>query len=305
MQTECTIISTEGVDRTIVTGPGQWTIYDYVTISGIQFTNFPATLFSLYSFSSTIVVTLNNITAYNNNLVVDIESSNTYLYLYNSNFTSNTMVVSHPQSSSYNGGITMENSTIVKGAGGITGYYDNVSIINSTFSSIRCAYQGCALSLNRSESLLINQTTFIDCISSTNGGAIWLSSLAEGGIIVDSVFLQNTAVNGGAIYSLDSIEITDSKFISNYASSVGGGIYLLGSVGGSVGATISETDFEKNTGATSAGAVYCQNSVIYYQYVDFTQNYAPIGASYQCGSGCSTYVYEVTSTGNDPSCPSS
>ena len=307
VQVECTVISTEGADRTVVEGPGLWSISASVSISGIQFTNFPVTLFSLYcfTFNPYLFFTVNNITAYNNNLVVDFGSSNIYLNLYNSNFTSNTLIVTHDQSVGYNGAVTMENSTVVNGAGGINGYYDYISIINSTFTSMQCAYQGCALSLNRVESFLINQTTFSDCVSSTDGGAIWLSSLPEGGIIISTVFLQNTAVNGGAIYSYDSIEIIDSKFISNYASSVGGAFYLSGSVGGSVGATISYTDFEENTGATSAGAVYCENGIVYFQYVDFTQNYAPIGASYQCGSGCSTYVYEVNSSGNDPSCPSS
>ena len=299
---ECTIISTEGADQTIITGPGQWTIYDYVTISGIQFTNFPSSLFYIHNFNNALVLTLNNITANNNNLVIDIDNENIYIDIKNSIFKNNKMITSQIHSTGFDGGVTMENTTVANGDGGISGFYKKILISNSTFTSMKCEYQGCAISLNSSSTLLINRTIFNDCISSSNGGAIWLSGITGGGIIIDSIFEENSAVNGGAIYSQDSIEIGNTKFISNYASDIGGGVFLKGNVGGIVGATIEETLFEKNTAVSSAGAVYCENSVVYYRYVDFLLNYAPIGESYQCGSGCSTYLFNVFSNGNSPSC---
>ncbi|WP_458404997.1 Ig-like domain repeat protein, partial [Methanobrevibacter sp.] len=86
--------------------------------------------------------------------------------------------------------------------------------------------------------------------SGTGGAIYWF---AEEGLVFNTIFVNNNAFEGGAIYignSSDNINLTKSKFTANNAIGDGGAIYL-----GASTATLNYTEFYDNT-ALNGGAIY-------------------------------------------------
>ena len=92
---------------------------------------------------------------------------------------------------------------------------------------------------------------WVDDEANGHGGAIeWYS---EKGTVYNSVFTNNHANNGGAIYvghGSTEINVTKSTFSDNYAITVGGAISIEASA-----VTLNESNFYNNT-ATNGGALY-------------------------------------------------
>ena len=92
---------------------------------------------------------------------------------------------------------------------------------------------------------------WVDDEHNGHGGAIeWYS---EKGTVYNSVFTNNHAYDGGAIYvgsGSGEINVTESTFIDNYALTVGGAISIEASA-----VTLNQSNFYNNT-ATKGGALY-------------------------------------------------
>lgn len=84
-------------------------------------------------------------------------------------------------------------------------------------------------SIQLSDSALnIEETVFNDCISSENGGAIQIKNGT--GQLKNCRFANCEAQNGGAIYSSNTVFISDCEFERCYARFHGGGIYAVGEI---------------------------------------------------------------------------
>lgn len=128
---------------------------------------------------------------------------------------------------------------------------NNIVTINDLIiKNTKATSQASAIITQNNVVLTLNNCTFINNVASGKGGAITNRGTA---IIKNSVFTQNTAAQGGAIWSTGeyggSIQITDSKFTNNKASDTNnydrtGVIYLVS--GGKN--TISSNTFENNNG---------------------------------------------------------
>ena len=123
---------------------------------------------------------------------------------------------------------------------------DNYTFINNTAVSGGAIYVGPG-----SGNCTIKNSVFIGNNATANGGAIdWY---AHEGLVYNSNFTNNNALNGGAIY-VDStsghINITKSGFISNNAAENGGAINLVAS-----SVVVDNSRFTLNT-ASNGGALY-------------------------------------------------
>ncbi|MBQ9026134.1 MAG: hypothetical protein IJ104_07155, partial [Methanobrevibacter sp.] len=115
---------------------------------------------------------------------------------------------------------------------------------------------GSAITLTSSECVEIIGSTFINN-SALNGGAIYISSANTSAItssssIIGSTFINNSALNGGAIYlNANLINISSSNFNFNKASLDGGVIYVEGDW-----VNLKNSTFTNNTAGDDGGALY-------------------------------------------------
>ena len=154
---------------------------------------------------------------------------------------------------------------------------------NNTFTDNHADYAGAALALINSSSIRIDTYFFYNNTAGYSGGAIYVGEgsgnceiencvfdnnyitegsdghggaiewYAEKGYVINSIFTNNHAPDGGAIYvgrESGKINITDSIFSKNYAATVGGAISLNAS-----SITIKRSNFYDNH-ALEGGALY-------------------------------------------------
>ena len=119
------------------------------------------------------------------------------------------------------------------------------------------------------------------------GGAIfWTASkdgvIGTGGLIKDSIFINNTAFghHGGAIdwfHAIDS-KIDNCLFINNTANSDGGALYTGDRKGNSLNFTIINSQFYNNTAGKHGGAIANQMTSCYIYNNTFDGNRASSSA---------------------------
>ena len=146
----------------------------------------------------------------------------------------------------------------------------NVDISKCTFDSNKADTGGAIYSLTNN--LKISDCTFKSNTASSydygGGGAIYSNSVLE---IRNSTFELNTASShGGAIYSISKLNIINSTFKSNTVSSSknGGAIYSK-----STELNITDSTFKSNTGFYG-GALYSASNSVNIVGSDFESNYA-------------------------------
>ena len=119
---------------------------------------------------------------------------------------------------------------------------------------------GSAITLTSRENVEIINATFINN-SALNGGAIYIaaadtSSITSSSSIANSKFIGNSAENGGAIYVGGTLtSISSSAFINNKATNDGGSMYL------DVGAHIDDCVFQHESAGHDGGAIYLDSIV--------------------------------------------
>ena len=143
-------------------------------------------------------------------------------------------------------------NSAVYGGGAISWNGDNGTFSNSNFINNTAEYGGAigswGIDLN-----ITDNCNFTSNKATDSGGAIFIGDSSEGNYVSDNYFINNTAVNGGAVYwNKDSGSLTDSYFIGNNATEEGGAVYWQRESG-----TLSVSDFKDNS-AKKGGAVYWQ-----------------------------------------------
>lgn len=125
-----------------------------------------------------------------------------------------------------NSAITIEDTIIdVKDAGGfLKGDNSTLTIKKSRISSTK---RKSAIELT-DVAFNIEETDFYECISNENGGAVYIENGT--GQLKDCCFKKCEAQNGGAIYSSNTVFISNCEFEQCYAQLHGGGIYTIGEI---------------------------------------------------------------------------
>ena len=117
---------------------------------------------------------------------------------------------------------------------------------------------GSAIKVNPGSSVEIINCTFINNTATNFGGAIYI--VAGGSDIIskitDSIFEENKAYNGGAIYSnSDKATIEGTTFTGNHADNDGAGVYIAGD-----NCNLANSTFTDNVAGDDGPAVYWQGS---------------------------------------------
>lgn len=159
----------------------------------------------------------------------------------------------------------------------------DILIRNCKFTS-NIATSGGAINLRDSKVRLEN-STFISNSVTNNGGAIYndLSNTSTTGYlnISSSNFIDNNAVNGGAIYSKNILNIKNSNFTNNQATNNGGVIYSSNTT------MLINTSALVNNSATNGGGIYSNSSNITANYNYIANNN---GNKYVYITGSSTLI---------------
>ena len=164
------------------------------------------------------------------------------------------------------GFITLKNLNIINGRnddsldGGVIRIFGSAkyTIDNCTFRNNFAEGFGGAISNYASDMLVITNCLFDSNSADRSGGAIY----SRGEVyVVNSIFKNNKAREGGAIYTFDGTEFTIiySEFIDNHAEDDGGAVY-----GTSVG-EVHTSKFTGNSAEKCGGAFYCKKGVYFYR----------------------------------------
>ncbi|MDR3062594.1 MAG: hypothetical protein LBU40_00455, partial [Methanobrevibacter sp.] len=152
-----------------------------------------------------------------------------------------------------------------------------VTILNSNFTSNKAGNGGAIgiynRTINDNKIIILKNLIFDSNIATDMGGAIYTQSPIK--YLNDSTFNNNSAVDGGGIYSLNDLQINTANFSQNTATASGGAIYANGQTsisskssftsnnaknGGSIYAfknlNISNSIFSKNNALSNGGALY-------------------------------------------------
>ena len=176
--------------------------------------------------------------------------------------------------------VTLKNMTLVNGyhelRGGAINLYGNYfTLENMEFRNNSAKGYGGAIAFYNNNAKLIN-CTFISNRAGNQGGAIFFGN--EGGnyaIVQNNAFINNTAKNGGAIYSFlaRNVNFMGNRFISNNAT-LGGAIYNYRSPYN----VLNQSIFSANT-AKMGGAIYYEVNTIPIVSSNFTRNVAEKGGA--------------------------
>ncbi|GEM_PF-5894969 len=196
--------------------------------------------------------------------------------------------------------ISFINGNNVRGLGAVFNFSHGTELnINNCVFKHNYALQGGAIAVMGYDSILNLEGSVFDDNTATDannnlGGALYLQTTNQKHKIVNTIFKNNSASHGGAIYSSDSVaEINGCKFFKNMATVDGGAIALSAHVdtfevnasifiknnadhsGGAVAskafAKFINCNFVANTAAVDGGAIYfadegdcdVRNSILY------------------------------------------
>jgi len=214
------------------------------------------------------------------NTIIDLSNSGYFInaYDYNSNVVMKDLTINHGWTN-YNtlfvnmGSLTLENVNI----------YNSRSPINNNGKATisNCKFINNTGTVTLYNEVHVTDSTFINNVANGygNGGALYCGgSVAE---VINSTFIDNRHPNqrsGAAIFASGKLNVTNSNFTNNVATSTGGAIYCSnsyvtgctftlnkGSTGGAIGgstAIIENCNFINNTATENGGAIYIQNGII-------------------------------------------
>ncbi|WP_417385100.1 choice-of-anchor Q domain-containing protein [Gimesia sp.] len=122
--------------------------------------------------------------------------------------------------------------------------------------------------------------TVLDCTFSNNevdfdGGSIWngVDNILN---VERCIFSHNEASHGGGIYNISgTLSVSDSSFVGNIASSRGGGISTLSSLGE---VYVTNSTFAGNTAEWLGGGIYSEAKLLNVSGSEFSENSARDGA---------------------------
>ncbi|MEO5624633.1 MAG: choice-of-anchor Q domain-containing protein, partial [Dokdonella sp.] len=208
-------------------------------------------------------ITLDHVTATNNNAKSSVIYATGSTFITNSTFANNS-IVNATNDSDYAG-------AAVRNAGGTLrislSTFDH-NTIKTSGSVITSPGNGGAISNESGGLLYINNSTFTSN-SAFDGGAIRGDSSSNGKIhITRSTFTSNTAIYGGAIENFgNELKLDDDTFNTNTAGNIGGALW---SEGGLV--FLNGSEFTGNAAVATGGAVHCDGTNFYVNASTFSGN---------------------------------
>ena len=245
-----------------------------MTFNNVNFTNCSSksALLNLFDYAN---LTLNNCNFYSNSFKNYFRTPLNIIRIYNSNFYGNDGFLSAIEVN--RGQLIVENSSFENFTGregSIINYKgDYFAIKNSKFMNSKSDLTGGAILAKyfplyyedeipfiyyHSGDMLIENCTFYNLSSSSNGGAIHIDLDSGSERIVETLsvvgcnFTDCSSKFGGALSILGGcLNISDSNFINNRASFEGGAIYSSWT-----NAYIAGSNFTDNEGSRNAGALY-------------------------------------------------
>ena len=187
--------------------------------------------------------------------------------------------------------------------GAIYAIAQNTSVENTNFTENKAYYGGAIFVGSAGGSTNITDSQFIRNSAVNDGGAVYLTSSYT--VLNRTTFINNTAINGGAINAAGTGEVNqvyNSSFDGNRANGgYGGAINWVASAGyinytnftnnyakyggalhfngRSDNSKVSHVRFESNTATENGGAIECNSSEMELTYADFISNYAKYGAA--------------------------
>ena len=257
-----------------------------------------------------IVVDKNNLTINGNGHVIDANSGNNSVRIFNitgSNVILKNLIFTNANSDSFlNGGaiyntgayLSVVNSTFINNSanfygGAIYNYASCLSVADSTFINNSVTRYGGAIYNANSKSSVVN-STFIGNTGGLYGGAI--NNYGSNFSVIDSIFINNSAKNGGAIRGYgDYLSILRSIFINNTGNEAFGGsirnygkyLSVLDSIfvnnsakrGGAiynygVGSAIMNSSFVNNHAIFDGGVIYNDGANVSIMNSSFVNNSA-------------------------------
>ena len=144
--------------------------------------------------------------------------------------------------------LTLDNVS-VSDAGSESSAIYNTSELTISNSQINSNFRGI---YSNSGNVTVSDTTFDQNVASGHGSALYQHSGT--GFFTNSIFTNNEALDGGAIYSRGSVEIDSSQFEGNAANKNGYAYGHGGAVYASI-ASITNTSFIDNTAEADGGAL--------------------------------------------------
>ena len=258
------------------------------SFSGFTIQDCPTAITVTNSGSSTVTLKTNGMIFKNN--TVHVEPVHSVVSIINSTFVGGSYGVL--QTKSVNGALSIVNSTfsqINQNAVFAQNCPSAISIAGTSFRDslssalyISCplnvddilvsnvyASSGAAILVNGTQKVIIKNSRFENNFASGAGGVI-NSGSSSSLTISGSVFDQNSALKGGAVYFQGPMSVTSTVFSGNQASAAGGGFF-------------------------------CSNSQSILNNVTFSNNVSPSGSAFFC-SGCISYDTAVTFENNEASC---
>ena len=264
------------------------------TLNNVNFTNCSSEIVSLINIISNINLTINNCNFYSNQVKEIFLGPMKRLTIFNSNFSGIKCLKTAIEVN--RGQLIIENSTFenISGIqGSIINYKgDYFALKNSKFMNSHSNLTGGAIIAKyfplyeiidesaeefryyHSEDMLIENCTFSNLSSTSNGGAIHLDldsgseHILETLIVVGSNFTDCSSKFGGAISILGGcLNISNSNFKNNNASFKGGAIYSSWT-----NASIVGSNFTANEGSKNAGALYFDKGKLEIKGSNFIDN---------------------------------
>ena len=199
------------------------------------------------------------------------------------------------------GVMSMENVTMLNNVGKtIQASYCIMNVSYSTFvnnSATEC-YEGAMVT---NSNVIISDSDFHDN-SAFYGGCVSVSN--SNVTLLDSAFHNNNASRGGCVWVSNQersiINVTRSKFFSNFASQEGG-VFFVGGVSSLVGAEVlfSNCTMIENTAKKSGGALFLERCQTVLNFVTVADNQASVdGGGIAAEIYSSLQLYNVDARGN-------
>ncbi|KZX10436.1 transglutaminase domain-containing protein [Methanobrevibacter curvatus] len=162
----------------------------------------------------------------------------------------------------------------------------SATILNSNFTSNKANNGGAVGIYNRTindNKIIILKNLVFDSNTATNmGGAIYTRIPIK--YLNDSTFKNNSAIDGGGIYSLSNLQINAANFTQNTATTSGGAIYANGQISIS-----SKSNFASNN-ANNGGSIYALKDLNIFNSIFSKNNAISNGGALYVNGGATKIV---------------
>ncbi len=154
-----------------------------------------------------------------------------------------------------------DNEASISGRGGVIYSFGELNVYNSAFNNNKATKGGAIYNYRETH---LNDTIFEGNTASTVGGAIYVPSSTSAFVYTDNTrFVQNSATDGGAIYSFGTCDLKNTLFTLNTSTTgYGGAVYISGKKTSKKSLETSNVTFTQNKSVKAGGAVYVDSDAV-------------------------------------------